>query len=354
VKNILVTGGAGFIGSNFIHHLFAKNEINHLVNLDVLTYAGNLENLQGLSEQLKYTFIHGDINSSELVEHILADYSIDTIVHFAAETHVDRSIVSPDQFILTNINGTFTLLEAARKCWLGKDRVNVHDKRFHHISTDEVYGSLEPRSSPFNEKTLYDPHSPYSASKAASDYLVRSYFYTYGLPITISNCSNNYGPYQFPEKLIPLAILNAIQGKTIPIYGEGNQIRDWLYVTDHCEAIWQIIERGKVGESYNIGGNNQPTNLEIVHMLCQILDQKLPGSEHKPHSNLLRFITDRPGHDYRYAMDISKIQRELGWTPQVALFDGLNKTVDWYLGRTEWVNHIVSNQQYRDWIGRFH
>jgi len=354
VKSVLVTGGAGFIGSNFVRYLLGCHSVIHIVNIDALTYAGNPENLEGLPNLHKYTFIKGDINSSSIIEKILTDFNIDTIVNFAAETHVDRSIKNPEKFIQANIDGTFNLLETARKIWFNNGKSKSFLKRFHHISTDEVYGSLKPGASPFTERTLYDPHSPYSASKAASDYLAKSYYYTYGMPITISNCSNNYGPYQYPEKLIPLTILNAIQGKVIPVYGIGNQIRDWIFVKDHCEAIFQIIKNGRIGESYNIGGNNQPTNLEIVQLICKILDKELPLTRQKTYSQLIRFIKDRPGHDYRYAMDITKIQNELGWTPKVTLENGLRDTVDWYLNHKEWVNHVLNNPQYQDWFDQFY
>ncbi|MDP2966560.1 MAG: dTDP-glucose 4,6-dehydratase [Pelolinea sp.] len=350
MKNILVTGGAGFIGSNFIRFLLTSNEGISITNLDLLTYAGSLENLQGLPNSQHYSFIHGDICDQELVEKIVGENKIDTIVHFAAESHVDRSISGPGAFIKTNINGTFSLLEAARKKWLAEGQ--RHDVRFHHISTDEVFGSLTPQGPPFSESTPYSPNSPYAASKASSDFLVRAYTHTYGLPVTISNCSNNYGPYQFPEKLIPLIILNALQGKPLPIYGDGQQIRDWLYVDDHCEAIWQIILRGKVGESYNIGGENQPANLEIVNTICDLLDEALPKSPHTPHNQLIEYVADRPGHDRRYAMDIQKIKKELGWQPRYDLKQGLSKTVQWYLDNQEWVSAIQKQKEYQGWLDK--
>ena len=336
MKNILVTGGAGFIGSNFIRFLLTSDEEISITNLDLLTYAGSLENLCGLPNSHNYSFTHGDICDQELVEKILEEKKIDTIVHFAAESHVDRSISGPGAFIKTNINGTFSLLEAARKKWLAEGKRN--DVRFHHISTDEVFGSLTPQDPPFSESTPYSPNSPYAASKASSDFLVRAYAHTYRLPATISNCSNNYGPYQFPEKLIPLIILNALLGKPLPIYGDGQQIRDWLYVDDHCEAIWQIIQRGKVGENYNIGGKNQPANIEIVNTICALLDEALPNSPHTPHTQLIEYIADRPGHDRRYAMDIQKINQELGWQPRYNLKQGLSKTVQWYLDNQGWLD----------------
>jgi dTDP-glucose 4,6-dehydratase len=350
MKNILVTGGAGFIGSNFIRFLLTSGEEISITNLDLLTYAGSLENLRELPNSQKYAFIKGDICDQELVKNILAEKKIDIIVHFAAESHVDRSISNPDAFIKTNINGTFSLLEAARKLWLAEGK--REDVRFHHISTDEVFGSLAPQDPPFSESTPYSPNSPYAASKASSDLLVRAYAHTYGLPVTLSNCSNNYGPYQFPEKLIPLIILNAQQGKPLPIYGDGQQIRDWLYVDDHCEAIWQIIQCGKVGESYNVGGENQPANLEIVNTICTLLDEALPDSPHTPHNQLIEYVTDRPGHDRRYAMDIQKIKQELGWQPRHNLKQGLSKTVQWVLDNQEWVAAIQKQKEYQGWLDK--
>lgn len=355
MHNILVTGGAGFIGSNFIRFLLKREPQAFIVNLDALTYAGSLENLKHLPDPSRYTFVHGNICDRALVEGILSKYHIDTIVHFAAESHVDRSILGPQEFIQTNILGTFTLLEAARAYWLeGGHRAHqaVESYRFHHVSTDEVFGSLGENDPPFSETTPYQPNSPYAASKAASDHLVRAYGHTYGLPFTISNCSNNYGPYQFPEKLIPLMILNAVEGKPLPIYGDGGQIRDWLYVEDHCEAIWLILRRGTAGETYNIGGNNQPTNLTVAQTLCDILDELLPNSAYLPHKNLIRFVTDRPGHDRRYAMDIRKIHDELGWAPKETLTSGLLKTVKWYLDHPDWVAAIRNKTDYLAWLSR--
>jgi len=350
VKNILVTGGAGFIGSNFIRYLLSKNEDIYVHNLDLLTYAGSQENLKNLLNPRRYSFIKGDICDQELVEKTLSENNIDTLVHFAAESHVDRSINCPDAFIRTNINGTFALLEAARKVWTTeKMRTDVH---FHHISTDEVFGTLTPNEPAFYENTPYAPNSPYAASKAASDHLVRAYGHTYGLPITISNCSNNYGPYQFPEKLIPLMLLNAMQGKPLPIYGDGQQIRDWLYVDDHCEAIWLVIQNGRVRESYNIGGENQPANLEIVNTICSLLDKRLPNSPYRPHKQLIKYVADRPGHDRRYAMNINKIKNELGWRPKHSLTDGLSKTTNWYIDNQEWVKAILKQQEYQGWLDK--
>ncbi len=346
MKNILVTGGAGFIGSNFVRSLLAYEPELQIVTLDLLTYAGKLENLSDLPSPERHTFIQGDICDRTLVDRILSDHAIDTIVHFAAESHVDRSILGPMPFIQTNIVGTFTLLEAAKTAWAGKSS----KFRFHHVSTDEVFGSLQPGDPAFNERTPYDPHSPYSASKAASDHLVRAYATTYGLPVTISNCSNNYGPYQFPEKLIPLMILNGITGKPLPVYGQGAQIRDWLHVVDHCEAIVRILRAGKTGETYCIGGDNQPTNLEIVRTICEILDRKVPRADGQPHESQITYVTDRPGHDFRYDIDISKISRELGWHPSRALQTGLEETVDWYLTHPAWVDSVLQKQDFSVWM----
>ncbi|HEY62194.1 MAG TPA: dTDP-glucose 4,6-dehydratase, partial [Anaerolineae bacterium] len=285
MKNILVTGGAGFIGSNFIHYALQKDSEVNIINLDALTYAGSLENLRELPDPNRHVFIHGDITDNHLVKDVFTKYKIDTVVHFAAESHVDRSIFGPSQFIHTNIVGTFILLEEARRYWLDDAKMPLDEIRFHHVSTDEVFGTLAPDAPPWDESTPYAPNSPYAASKASSDHLVRSYHHTYGLPITITNCSNNYGPRQFPEKLIPLMILNALSGKPLPIYGDGKQIRDWLYVEDHCEAIWSVLHRGKIGETYNIGGNNQPANIDIVKTICRILDENLPKSPYYPHEN---------------------------------------------------------------------
>ncbi|HEX9029947.1 MAG TPA: dTDP-glucose 4,6-dehydratase, partial [Anaerolineales bacterium] len=323
MQNVLVTGGAGFIGSNFVRYLLAAEPEVHVFNLDALTYAGSLENLSDLPDPDRHTFIQGNICNRELVDDLLHRHQIDTIAHFAAETHVDRSILGPGQFIQTNIVGTFTLLDAARQFWLAEKAVPAETARFHHVSTDEVFGSLKPGDPAWTEATPYAPNSPYAASKAASDHLVRSYGHTYGLPITITNCSNNYGPYQFPEKLIPLMIMNGLEGRPLPVYGDGQQIRDWLYVEDHCEAIWKVLRAGKNGETYNIGGGNQPANLVVIHTLCDILDECRPDSPFAPHEKLIRYVADRPGHDRRYAMDITKIQGELGWKPKQSLQSGL-------------------------------
>lgn len=350
MKNVLITGGAGFIGSNFVRYLLLTEPDVQVVNLDNLTYAGSLENLNDLANIERYTFVRGDICNRSLVDRSLRQHKIDTIVHFAAESHVDRSILGPEQFIQTNVIGTFTLLEAAKSYWLDGANFDGSDARFHHVSTDEVYGSLESDDPPFTESTAYSPNSPYAASKASSDHLVRSYGHTYGLPFSISNCSNNYGPYQFPEKLIPLMILNALDGKPLPIYGDGQQIRDWLYIKDHCEAIWKILRKGKVGETYNIGGNQEVPNLELVRLLCAILDERVPDSQFVPHKELLKHVPDRPGHDRRYAMDIRKVHKELGWQPQESLESGLVKTIDWYLDHLAWVSSIKSKNNYRQWI----
>jgi dTDP-glucose 4,6-dehydratase len=348
MKSILVTGGAGFIGSNFIHYMLSTPGDLKLVNLDALTYAGVPANLTGLDTDLRYTFVHGDIRDKDLVDTLFTEYGFDTVVHFAAESHVDRSILGPAAFVETNIHGTFVLLEAARKHW--KD--GAGENRFHQVSTDEVYGSLAAESPAFSETTPYDPRSPYSASKASSDHLVRAYAHTYGLPVTISNCSNNYGPRQYPEKLIPVIITNCLEGKPIPVYGDGRQIRDWLYVEDHCKAIRLILEKGEPGETYNIGGNNQQTNLELIELICQSLDRKLSDSPHSPHRQLIEFVKDRPGHDRRYAMNIGKIQHALGWSPTVELTEGIELTVEWYLANLDWVESIRDKKIFAEWVQR--
>lgn len=350
--NLLVTGGAGFIGSNFIRLILQQRPTLRIYNLDALTYAGSLENLRDLPDPQRHFFVQGDICNRELVEELLRNHDIDTIIHFAAESHVDRSILGPGQFVQTNIVGTFTLLDAARQVWLVEKHLPLENVHFHHISTDEVFGSLSPQDPAFRESTPYSPNSPYSASKASSDHLVRAFFHTYGLPVTITNCSNNYGPYQFPEKLIPLIILNAMEGKRLPIYGDGKQVRDWLYVIDHCEAILAVLEYGKIGETYNIGGDNQPYNIEIVTAICKILDELLPNSPYLPHENLITYVTDRPGHDRRYDMNISKINEELGWRPKESLQTGLEKTVNWYLSHPEWVQAIRQTGDYKKWIDK--
>jgi dTDP-glucose 4,6-dehydratase len=352
MQNVLVTGGAGFIGSNFVHTLLASDPGVHIINLDALTYAGSLENLNDLPDPARHTFIRGDICDRPLLDDLFRRYAIDTVVHFAAETHVDRSILGPGQFIQTNVVGTFTLLEAARQAWLDGRPLPTGQVRFHHVSTDEVFGSLAPQDPPFCETSPYAPNSPYAASKAASDHLVRAYFHTYGLPVTITNCSNNYGPRQFPEKLIPLVILNGVQGKLLPVYGDGQQVRDWLYVEEHCEAIRLVLQNGQPGQTYIVGGGNQPPNLEIIHSLCDILDEVSPASSGDPHRSQIRFVTDRPGHDRRYAMDIRKIEQELGWRPRQSLHDGLLKTVTWYLDHPQWVSAILQSSDFTAWVER--
>ena len=345
---ILVTGGAGFIGSNFLLQWFAT-EAAPVVNLDKLTYAGNLGNLEKISADPRYSFVHGDIADRKLVSDLLGRRRPRAIVHFAAESHVDRSIHGPDDFVRTNVNGTFSLLEEARAYWTELSQKEKETFRFLHVSTDEVYGSLGPKDPPFSETTSYSPNSPYSATKAASDHLVRSYHHTYGLPVLTTNCSNNYGPYQFPEKLIPLAILNAMNGKPIPVYGDGQNIRDWLFVADHCDAIRTVLSRGRIGETYNVGGRNEKPNLEIVHTICSILDELRPADKVVPHSKLITYVQDRPGHDRRYAMDTRKIERDLSWQPRETFETGIRKTVEWYLANEAWIREVMSGH-YREWI----
>jgi dTDP-glucose 4,6-dehydratase len=352
MQNVLVTGGAGFIGSNFVRYLLANEPTVRVINLDLLTYAGSLENLKDLPDPARHTFVQGDICDRSLVDQLLHQRQIDTVVHFAAESHVDRSILDPRSFIQTNIIGTHTLLEACRGYWLVENKTTSQDVRFHHISTDEVFGTLAPDEPAFEETTPYAPRSPYAASKASSDHLVRAYWTTYGLPYTLTNCSNNYGPYQFPEKLIPLMILNALQGKPLPIYGDGKQIRDWLYVEDHCEAILTVLRRGQPGESYNVGGDNQPTNLTVVNTICEILDECQPASPYAPHARLMQHVAARPGHDRRYDINIAKIHRQLGWQPRQSLASGLMKTVEWYLNHPEWIEAIHKQQDYQSWLNK--
>lgn len=343
--SILVTGGAGFIGSNFVRYLLDADPRVRIVNLDLLTYAGSLENLTGLSDPARHTFIQGDITDAALVRSLLAEHAIDAVVHFAAESHVDRSITGPAAFINTNIVGTFTLLEGVREAWHGRyDRC-----RFVHISTDEVYGTLTPTDPPFSETTPYAPNSPYSASKAAADHLVRAYWETYRLPTVTTNCSNNYGPYQYPEKLIPLMILHALTGKQLPVYGDGMQVRDWLYVEDHCAAIHRVLSAGRLGQTYNIGGLSEKPNIEIVHTICDILDQLRPKPDGTSYRTQIAHVTDRPGHDRRYAIDATKIMQELGWTPQHTFQSAIHRTILWYLDHQDWVNAMMSDK-YSDWI----
>jgi dTDP-glucose 4,6-dehydratase len=348
LSNILVTGGAGFIGSNFIRYLFQQTEFEgKAVNVDKLTYAGNIENLIDITDEHegdRYFFEQVDICEGNALEHIFNEYEIDTVVHFAAESHVDRSIIGPAEFIHTNIFGTFSLLEIARKYWRGRD-----DVLFHHVSTDEVYGSLD-KSGYFYETTSYDPHSPYAASKASSDHLVKSYYYTYKLPITLSNCSNNFGPFQFPEKLIPLMILNLIDEKPLPVYGDGGNVRDWLFVADHASAVWLIMNRGKGGETYNIGGENEWDNITLVNKLCELMahEKDKAGDYYK---KLITFVKDRPGHDRRYAINCDKIKKDLGWSQSVDFAEGLSRTIKWYLENDRWVKNILSGD-YQKWIDR--
>jgi dTDP-glucose 4,6-dehydratase len=346
--SILVTGGAGFIGSNFVLDWLATGGAP-VVNLDKLTYAGNPENLSSVAADPAYTFVHGDICDAELVTALLNEHRPQAVIHFAAESHVDRSIVGPEAFLRTNIDGTFTLLRAARGYYdslVGKERERF---RFLHVSTDEVYGTLTPEAPAFHEETPYAPNSPYAASKASSDHLVRAWVHTYGLPAIVTNCSNNYGPYQFPEKLIPLMIANALQGKALPVYGDGLQVRDWLYVLDHCSAIRTVLERGRVGETYNVGGGNQRSNLEVVKTVCALLDEMVPDSKFKPHLQLVKYVTDRPGHDRRYAIDARKLEGELGWRTQESFETGLRKTVEWYLANAVWVEGVTSGA-YQQWV----
>ena len=352
MQNVMISGGAGFIGSNFVHYLLDVEPDIRLINLDALTYAGSLENLKDVSDDTRYSFVQGDICDGEFIAKCLRTYQIDTIVHFAAESHVDSYILGPGQFVQTNITGTFTLLEAARKYWLEEDGRPGKTVRFHHISTDEVFGSLAPGEPAWTESSPYAPNSPYAASKASSDHLVRAYGHTFGLPVTLTNCSNNYGPYQFPEKLIPLIILNALEGKALPVYGDGQQIRDWLHVQDHCQAIHLVLTKGAVGSTYNIGGENQPTNLTIVETICEILDELRPNAGQEPHKNLITFVKDRLGHDRRYAMNIGKISRELGWHPRFTLAQGLRDTVAWYLAHPEWIAAVRQQREYQGWLDK--
>ena len=359
MQRILVTGGCGFIGSNFVRQALENIADCRLVNLDKLTYAGNPNNLALVDSDPRYRFVQGDICDPALVERIFTEERIDTVVHFAAESHVDRSIEGPSAFIQTNIVGTFTLLEAARKAWLerGAERGTRDEKgssfRFLHVSTDEVYGSLGDTGL-FTETTPYDPRSPYSASKASSDHLVSAYHHTYGLPTLITNCSNNYGPYHFPEKLIPLIINNALNGNDLPVYGDGKQVRDWLYVQDHCEAILTVLTKGRVGETYNIGGNNEKQNIEVVRIVCDLLDEKVGAlSDGNPRRSRIRFVKDRPGHDRRYAIDAAKIREELGWSPRVSFEEGIRATVDWYLNNQEWVASVLDGS-YQEYFSRMY
>jgi dTDP-glucose 4,6-dehydratase len=346
---LLVTGGAGFIGSNFVLDWLANSD-EPVVNLDLLTYAGNRENLASLEGDPRHFFVRGDICDRGLIDRLLVEHRPRAIVHFAAESHVDRSIHGPDEFMRTNVTGTFTLLEAARGYWGGLENAAKAAFRFHHVSTDEVYGSLGPADPPFAETNPYEPNSPYSASKAASDHLARAWHHTYGLPVLTTHCSNNYGPYHFPEKLIPLLIVNALAGKPLPVYGDGRQIRDWLYVKDHCAAIREVLARGRLGETYNVGGWNEQPNIAIVQTVCGLLDEMRPDPA-GPYARLITYVKDRPGHDRRYAVDARKLERELGWRPAETFETGIRKTVRWYLDNQAWVQNVLSGG-YRDWVNK--
>jgi dTDP-glucose 4,6-dehydratase len=348
---IVVTGGAGFIGGNFVLDWLDDPDAEPIINLDALTYAGNLQSLSSLKDDSRHLFVHLDIGDQARLTEIFTKHQPRAIIHFAAESHVDRSIHGPGEFIQTNIVGTFNLLECARAYWNELSEPYKSDFRFVHVSTDEVYGSLAPHDAPFTEKHPFEPNSPYSASKAASDHLVRAWYHTYGLPVLTTNCSNNYGPYHFPEKLIPLCILNAVNGKPLPIYGDGQQVRDWLYVKDHCAAIRVVLEQGTLGETYNIGGWNEKANLEVVQHICHILDELKPLGHGKSYTEQITFVKDRPGHDRRYAIDASKIEQELGWKPAETFETGIRKTVQWYLDHPQWVEGVVSGS-YREWVDR--
>ncbi len=351
--NLLVTGGCGFIGSNFIRQRLTEtgSPLAKLVNLDALTYAGNPANLADLASDPRYVFAQGDIGDTALVSRLLSEHAIDAVVNFAAESHVDRSIDSPEPFIQTNVVGTLRLLNAARLHWTKLPSPKKENFRFLHVSTDEVYGTLSPTDPAFTEETPFAPNSPYAASKAASDHLVRSYQHTYKMPTLTTNCSNNYGPFHFPEKLIPLVILNALEGKPLPVYGDGQQIRDWLYVEDHAAAIWLVLQKGRIGETYNIGGLNEKPNIEIVQTICALLDQKSPRADGKKYSEQITYVADRPGHDRRYAINCTKLQRELGWAPRENFATGIAKTVDWYLTHRQWAADITSKKYARERLG---
>jgi len=348
---ILVTGGAGFIGGNFVLDWLADPNAEGIINLDKLTYAGNLATLESLEDDPRHVFVHGDIGDKELVTKLLKEHQPRVIINFAAESHVDRSIHGPAEFVTTNIVGTFNLLECARGYWSGLNESAKSAFRFHHVSTDEVYGSLSATDSAFTETSSYEPNSPYSASKAASDHLVRAWFHTYSFPVITTNCSNNYGPYHFPEKLIPLVILNALNSKPLPIYGDGQQIRDWLYVSDHCSAIREVLAKGALGETYNIGGCNEKANIDVVKTICAILDELQPRADGKSYVDQITYVKDRPGHDRRYAIDATKVERDLGWRPVETFDTGIRKTVQWYLDNPVWVEGVVSGS-YRDWLSK--
>ena len=348
-RSIVITGGAGFIGSNFVHHWCENYPEDRVIVLDALTYAGNLNNLATLKDRKNFRFLQGDICDRALVDQLFAGENIDTVAHFAAESHVDRSILGPGAFVQTNVVGTFTLLESFRQHWLSNHQPDNY--RFLHVSTDEVYGSLGVDDPAFTETTPYAPNSPYSASKAGSDHLARAYFHTYGMPTIITNCSNNYGSYHFPEKLIPLMCINILLGKPLPVYGDGQNVRDWLYVRDHCQALDTVIHKGKAGETYNIGGNNEVKNIDLVRMLCDLMDELAPDLPVKPAQNLITFVKDRPGHDRRYAIDASKIRTELGWQPQETVEGGLRKTIQWYLDHRDWWQPLLS-KEYQEYYGK--
>lgn len=350
MRRLLVTGGAGFIGANFVHHWLHSHPDDRVLTLDALTYAGNRASLAPVEHYANFRFVHGDICNQALVEDLLKSEQIDTLVHFAAESHVDRSILGPDAFIETNVIGTHSLLKAAKRVWLDDTHATAHKfHRFHHVSTDEVYGSLSPHDPPFKEITPYAPNSPYAASKAAADHLVRAYQHTYGLQVTTSNCSNNYGPYQFPEKLIPLMLINALQGKPLPVYGDGQNMRDWLYVEDHCRGIGLVLEKGRVGETYNLGGQCEKANLEVVQSLCTLLDELAPDSRRAPHASLITYVADRPGHDRRYAIDATKAETELGYRARSGFEEGLRQTLIWYLSNERWWQELM-NEGYDQWL----
>ena len=348
-RSIVITGGAGFIGSNFVHHWCENYPEDRVIVLDALTYAGNLHNLATLKDRKNFRFLQGDICDRALVDELFAGENIDTVAHFAAESHVDRSILGPGAFVQTNVVGTFTLLESFRQHWLSNHQPDKY--RFLHVSTDEVYGSLGVDDPAFTETTPYAPNSPYSASKAGSDHLARAYFHTYGMPTIITNCSNNYGSYHFPEKLIPLMCINILLGKPLPVYGDGQNVRDWLYVRDHCQALDTVIHKGKAGETYNIGGNNEVKNIDLVRMLCDLMDELAPDLPVKPAQNLITFVRDRPGHDRRYAIDATKIRTELGWQPEETVEGGLRKTIQWYLDHRDWWQPLLS-KEYQEYYGK--
>ncbi len=351
-RTLLVTGGAGFIGSNFVRHILAADGSARVINLDKLTYAGNRATLADLDANGRHAFVQGDICDAELLTQLFADHRIDAVVHFAAESHVDRSIDGPEAFLLTNVLGTFRLLDAARQHWKGLAPERAAAFRFLHVSTDEVYGTLGPEDPAFRETTPFAPNSPYAASKAGSDHFARAYFHTYGLPVVTTNCSNNYGPYQFPEKLIPLMILNALDGKPLPIYGDGGNVRDWLYVADHCAAVTRVLAAGRPGETYNVGGNHERTNVQIVDALCAALDRLSPRADGRAYAGQKTFVTDRPGHDRRYAIDSSKLQTELGWSPAETFESGLEKTIRWYLDNRAWCDRVSADKYDRERLGQ--